>query len=55
MPYSNSPLEILAAFAMVFVAGVLTLLGFTYYIDKVKRDAPRTDRSDELARPIRSN
>lgn len=55
MPCSNSPLESLAAFAMVFVAGVLTILGFTYYVDKVKRDAPRADRPDELALPIRSN
>ena len=47
MPCSNSPVESLAAFAMVFVAGVLTILGFTYYVDKVKRDAPRTNRSAE--------
>ena len=46
MPYSNSPLENLAAFAIVFVAGVLSILGFTNYIEKVKRDARRTHSPD---------
>jgi homoserine dehydrogenase len=39
MPINNSPLETLAAFAIVFVAGVLSVLCMTRYIDKVRRDA----------------
>lgn len=39
MVSSNSPLEFLAAFAIVFVAGVMSALGMTQYIDKVRRDA----------------
>jgi hypothetical protein len=45
MPSNNSPLESLAAFAIVFVAGVLSILGFTTYVEKIKRDARRTHPS----------
>lgn len=36
---NNSPLESLAAFAIVFVAGVLATTALGKYINKVKRDA----------------
>jgi hypothetical protein len=36
---NNSPLESLAAFVIVFVAGVLANTVLSKYIDKVKRDA----------------
>ncbi|CAB3808145.1 hypothetical protein LMG28688_06698 [Paraburkholderia caffeinitolerans] len=36
---NNSPLETLAAFAIVFVAGVLSTTVLGKYIDKVRRDA----------------
>ncbi|MFM0741593.1 hypothetical protein PQQ51_30525 [Paraburkholderia xenovorans] len=36
---NNSPLESLAAFAIVFVTGVLATTVLGKYIDKVKRDA----------------
>jgi hypothetical protein len=39
---TNSPLENLAAFAIVFAAGVISTLSFTSYIKKVKRDAMQT-------------
>ncbi len=39
--YNNSPLESLAAFAIVFVAGVFSTVGFSKYIEKVKKDAER--------------
>ncbi len=35
--YNNSPLESLAAFAIVFAAGVLTSWGMGKYIEKVRR------------------
>lgn len=38
---NNSPLEYLAAFAIVFVTGIVTTLGLGQYIDKVRRDAKR--------------
>lgn len=37
--YNNSPLESLAAFAIVFAAGVLTTWGMGKYIEKVRREA----------------
>jgi len=37
MTFNNSPLETLAAFAIVFAAGVLSVLGMTRYIDKIRR------------------
>ncbi len=42
MNSSNSPLESLAAFAIVFVAGVVASVGFGKYIDKVRADALRS-------------
>jgi hypothetical protein len=39
MVNSTSPLESLAAFAICFVAGVITTAGFSAYIAKLKRDA----------------
>lgn len=39
MNVNNSPLETLAAFAIVFAAGVLSVLGMTRYVDKVRREA----------------
>lgn len=38
---NNSPLENLAAFAIVFVTGVISAVGFGKYIEKVRRDAER--------------
>ena len=46
MPSNNSPLESLAAFAIVFAVGVLSILGLTTYIEKIKRDARRTNPSN---------
>jgi hypothetical protein len=46
MPSNNSPLESLAAFAIVFVAGVLSILGFSTYIEKIKRDVRRANPPD---------
>lgn len=39
MILNNSPLEILAAFAIVFVTGALSAVGIVKYIEKVRRDA----------------
>ena len=36
---TNSPLEYLAAFAIVAVVSALSTVGFGKYIDKIKRDA----------------
>lgn len=36
---TNSPLESLAAFAIVFATGVITTIGLAKYVEKVKRDA----------------
>jgi len=36
---NNSPLESLAAFAIVFATGVLSTLALGKYIEKVRRDA----------------
>jgi hypothetical protein len=44
MGNNNLPLEHLAAFALVFAAGILTTVGFGKYIDKVKRDTIRETR-----------
>jgi len=38
---TNSPLETLAAFAIVFVVGVFSTVSLAKYIEKVKRDAER--------------
>ena len=45
MPCNNSPLESLAAFAIVFVLGALSVIGFTNYVAKVRRDTLRADRA----------
>ena len=42
MYQNNSPLEYLAAFTIVFVVGVVSVVGFSKYIEKVKRDAVET-------------
>lgn len=39
MPYNNSALETLAAFAITFAAGLLSSIAFGKYVDKVRRDA----------------
>ncbi len=39
---TNSPLENLAAFAIVFAAGVLSTVSLAKYIEKAKRDAERS-------------
>lgn len=39
MPSSNSPLEILAAFFIVFVSGAMSAMGLVMYVEKVRRDA----------------
>ena len=39
MACHNSPLESLAAFAIVFAVGVVATVGFAKYIEKIKRDA----------------
>ncbi len=44
MGYNNSPLESLAAFAIVFVVGVISSAAFGMYIEKVKNDAERAAR-----------
>lgn len=41
MGNNNSPLESLAAFAIVFVAGVISTVGLGKYIDRVKRDTKK--------------
>ena len=42
MSISNSPLESLASFAIVFIAGAISILGLNIYIERIKRDSPRT-------------
>lgn len=39
MIQTNSPLENLAAFAIVFAVGVISTVSLAKYIEKVKRDA----------------
>ena len=39
MACHNSPLESLAAFAIVFVMGVISTAGLAKYVEKIKRDA----------------
>lgn len=38
MGNNNSPLESLAAFAIVFAVGVISTVGLGKYIEKLKRD-----------------
>lgn len=40
---SNHPLESLAAFAIVLAIGVLSTLGFSSYINKLKQDRRHPD------------
>ena len=42
MGNNTSPLESLAAFAIVFAVGVISTFGLGKYIEKVKRDAAQT-------------
>ena len=42
---NNSPLESLAAFAIAFAAGAMSVIGLIRYIAKVRKDAVRTWRS----------
>lgn len=44
MASNNSPLESLAAFAIVFVVSVLSTIGFGKYIEKIRSDAERAVR-----------
>ena len=46
MPSSNSPLEILVAFAIVFVTGALSAVGLVKYVEKLRRDAPGANPSN---------
>ena len=39
MILNNSPLETLAAFAIVFVTGALSAVGLVKYVEKIRRDA----------------
>lgn len=39
MILNNSPLEILAAFAIVFVTGALSAVGLVKYVEKIRMDA----------------
>ena len=41
MGNNSLPLEHLAAFAIVFAAGVLSTIAFGKYIEKIKRDTLR--------------
>lgn len=45
MGNTNSPLESLAAFAIVFVVGVLSTVSLAKYIEMVKKDAEFSARS----------
>lgn len=46
MGNNSSPLETLAAFAIVYVAGVVTTMGMRLYGDYIRRQAsPGTDAS----------
>jgi hypothetical protein len=41
MVNNSSPLEYLAAFAIVFAVGILSTVSFGKYIEKIKRDIGR--------------
>jgi hypothetical protein len=45
MNQNNSPLESLAAFAIVLAVGILSTIGFGKYLEKVKADARGSDES----------
>ena len=42
MDFNNSPLEYLAAFAIVFAAGALSVLTLGKYVSMLKNDAGRS-------------
>lgn len=42
MAFNNSPLEHLAAFAIVFAAGVLSTLALGQYVQMLKNDSGRS-------------
>lgn len=44
MVTNNPVLESLAAFAIVFAAGALSIVGLAKYIEKVRSDAQRSAR-----------
>jgi len=44
MGNNNLPLEHLAAFAIVFAAGILSCAGFGKYVEKIKRDTIRESK-----------
>ena len=46
MFFNNSPMENLAAFAIVFVSGVLVAAGLGKYIDTVRRNASGANRTN---------
>ena len=45
MPSNNPPLEILCAFAIVFVSGALLVIGFAKWSEKIRRDASSANSS----------
>lgn len=49
MGNNNSPLESLAAFAIVFATAVLSTVAMGKYIDKVRRDAQKAAAGDSQA------
>ena len=44
---SNSPLETLAAFAIVFVCGAMSVVGIASYIERASRHRPQSTHSNE--------
>lgn len=48
MRMDNSPLESLAAFSIVFVAGIVSTVSFFKYIEKIKRDLRREEHRRHL-------
>jgi ABC-type antimicrobial peptide transport system permease subunit len=40
---TNSPLDTLAAFSIVFLIGVVSSVGLTYYISKLKQNQPQSN------------
>lgn len=46
MVSTNSPLECLAAFAIVFMVGVLSVMGLSGYVQRVRGQMPRPTHSN---------
>ena len=42
MPFNNSPLELLAAFLIVYVIGVLSTVALTWFMDRANRNSTST-------------